>query len=239
MNWDVWNEVEKILLDARVSPLIAVVPDNQDPGLQITPPAADFWDRVRTWQGCGWSIALHGYQHRYVTQEAGLIGLNRFSEFAGLPESVQAGKIQNGLAIFEREGVKADAWIAPAHSFDAATLRVLARYGPRLISDGFARWPFVDRLGLFWVPQQLWWFARRRSGVWTVCFHCNPWKSGEIERFRGDLIAYRQEITSLTEVIAQFQGRQHSMADTLDAAVYGGTRSKYRAVRRIGNFLFR
>lgn len=32
-NWDVWEPVEATLLDAGVRPLVAVVPDNQDPKL--------------------------------------------------------------------------------------------------------------------------------------------------------------------------------------------------------------
>lgn len=240
MNWNVWREIESILLVAGIAPMIAVVPDNQDPELRVASPAQDFWDRVRTWQARGWSVALHGYQHRYVTQESGLIGLNRYSEFAGLPESVQAEKIRKGLTIFEREGVKADAWIAPAHSFDYTTLKVLAQYGPKLINDGFARWPYMDRFGLFWVPQQLWRFDRRRSGVWTVCFHCNLWTGDQLDAFHRDLITYRSEIAALSDIVKQFQGRGHSLADTLHAAVYGRTRkSRWRVIRRIGNLIFR
>jgi len=240
MNWSVWREVEAAVLDAGISPLIAVVPDNRDPVLQVDAPAVDFWDRVRGWQARGWSIALHGYQHRYLTKKSGLIGLNRFSEFAGLPEPVQAEKIRAGLAVFERERVRADAWIAPAHSFDRATLRVLARHGPHVISDGFARWPFVDGLGLFWVPQQLWWFAPCGSGVWSICLHCNPWTRQDIERFRRDLTVYRSSISSLPEVLLQFQGRQRALADILYAAVYGrAMRSRNGVVRRLGSILCR
>src|SRR5260370_42375028 len=54
------------LMARRLKPILAVVPDNQDPMLKVDAPVADFWDRVRQWQARGWTIALHGYQHRYV-----------------------------------------------------------------------------------------------------------------------------------------------------------------------------
>jgi peptidoglycan/xylan/chitin deacetylase (PgdA/CDA1 family) len=236
MNWDVWNEIESILLETGVAPVIAVVPDNQDPELQIAPPVEDFWDRVRSWQARGWSIALHGYQHHYVTKESGLIGMNNYSEFAGLPESVQAKKIQKGLAIFESEGVTADTWIAPAHSFDQTTLRVLANNGLLFVSDGYSRWPYLDQHGIFWVPQQFCWFTPCRSGVWTVCFHCNHWTRELLDRFRRDLLAYREEISTLTEITAQFHGRHHSLSDTVHAVFYGNLlTSRYKQIRRLGS----
>ena len=49
----------------------------------VAPPADDFWARVRGWQARGWAIGLHGYQHRYVTHDGGLVPLNQRSEFAG------------------------------------------------------------------------------------------------------------------------------------------------------------
>src|SRR5262252_3697380 len=73
MNWQVWSEIEAALLDQDLKPILAVVPDNQDPVLKVDPPVEDFWERVRTWQARGWTIALHGYQHRYVTHSPGIV----------------------------------------------------------------------------------------------------------------------------------------------------------------------
>ncbi len=30
MNWDMWSRIESVLLEHKISPLLAVVPDNQD-----------------------------------------------------------------------------------------------------------------------------------------------------------------------------------------------------------------
>ena len=111
MCWSTWNQIERILIDQDVRPILAVVPDNQDPELDREPADPRFWERVRGWQARGWTIALHGYQHRYVTQSPGLVGLNRYSEFAGLPYAEQHRKLSAGLAIFEREGIQPQLWV--------------------------------------------------------------------------------------------------------------------------------
>src|SRR2546429_7960195 len=103
MNWAMWNNVESILHRHGVKPILAVVPDNRDPKLAVDAPRADFWERVRDWQAQGWTIAVHGYQHAYVTRDAGILRLNRYSEFAGLPYDDQKRKIESALSILSRE----------------------------------------------------------------------------------------------------------------------------------------
>src|ERR1051326_483182 len=93
LNWRVWSRLESILERHRVKPLLAVVPDNRDAKLMVDAPDPDFWARVRDWQARGWTIALHGYQHAYVTTDSGIVGLNAYSEFAGLAYAEQKRKI--------------------------------------------------------------------------------------------------------------------------------------------------
>src|SRR5579871_6358303 len=100
MNWAAWFKIEEALQKNGVRPLVAVIPDNHDPQFRIVPPRSDFWDHVRRWQSLGWTIGLHGYQHAYVTRSAGLLGIHRASEFAGLPLEEQAHKIKRALEIF-------------------------------------------------------------------------------------------------------------------------------------------
>src|ERR1051326_9565196 len=73
MRWDMWSEIEKRLIQYDIKPILAVVPDNRDPVLQVDRPRRDFWVRVRRWQEQGWTIALHGYQHLYVAKAGGLV----------------------------------------------------------------------------------------------------------------------------------------------------------------------
>jgi peptidoglycan/xylan/chitin deacetylase (PgdA/CDA1 family) len=202
MNWMVWEEIEAELAANDVRPLLAVVPANEDRTLMVAPPADDFWTRVRGWQARGWAIGLHGYQHRYLTHDGGLVPLNDRSEFAGLTADEQTDKLQRAVEIFRREGIHPDAWIAPGHSFDGATLAALRGLGVEVVSDGFFLSAHRDPAGMLWIPQQLWGFHYRPLGLWTVCFHHNGWTPADLGRFRRDLAAYRDRIVSLSEVLA-------------------------------------
>jgi predicted deacetylase len=200
MNWDVWAKVEALLIERRIKPILAVVPNNQDPLLMTGPSQADFWARVRGWQKLGWTIALHGYEHRYVSANPGLIGINTRSEFAGLPRHLQLEKLKSGLAIFKDNGVTADAWVAPGHSFDAVTVALLVELGVQVISDGYFFRP-VKALGVTWVPQQLWRFRLLPAGVWTVCYHANNFLQTDIDRLAGHLSQFSSRLTSVSELL--------------------------------------
>jgi predicted deacetylase len=217
MNWRVWDKIEAILQDARVQPLLGVVPDNHDQKLKHGPPDSNFWSRVRDWQARGWSIGMHGYRHEYLTRSAGLIGINGFSEFAGLSALAQAERIDGALQVFEEQGVRADAWVAPAHSFDHTTVSLLGRSGLRVISDGLFRYPVRTCEGVLWVPQQLWRLRRCPPGVWTVAYHINAWDRRQIQRFRDDVTRFAGAITSLRETVELHGGRTLRWSDRVCA----------------------
>ena len=220
MNWEVWREIEKILVEHGVKPILAVVPDNRDPKLRVDEPHPHFWEEVRKWQSWGWTIGLHGYQHAYVTTNAGYVGINRYSEFAGLPASEQREKLRRGIAIFRKEGVTPDLWIAPAHSFDRHTLEALQAEGVDVVSDGFFPAPGRDGRGIFWAPQQMWWFANRRRGVWTVCLHHNEWTQARLDEFRDEVKRRRERLTSVEEMLDVYGGRKLSVMDKAFAKGY-------------------
>jgi hypothetical protein len=213
MNWAVWDAIESQLIRHSVRPILAVVPNNRDPRLAVDSPRADFWERVRCWQRARYTIALHGYEHRYVNNNPGLMRLTYQSEFAGLSRNEQEAKLRMGLEIFAKYGVRVDAWAAPAHSFDRTTVAVLADLGVSVISDGLWPWPFTDDLGVTWVPQQLWNFAPKPAGIWTVCCHHNNWTPRKIEDFATNLEAYASTITDMATVIHTFSGRRATLTD--------------------------
>jgi len=212
MNWDIWNQVESTLQRRSIKPILAIVPDNRDPKLIVDAPKADFWMRVRDWQAQGWTIAIHGYQHTYVTQNAGIIGLNRYSEFAGLSYTEQKLKIEAALAILDREQIQPEFWIAPAHAFDETTVRVLVEHGIRLISGGFYLRP-IKKLDATWIPQQLWSFHRMPVGLWTVCFHSNNFSESRIRQFDHDIERFQKAIVSVPEVLKEYAPRPENRAD--------------------------
>ena len=212
MDWSTWNPLEELLLRKGLKPILAVIPDNQDPRLKIDPPAPDFWDRVRAWQARGWAIGLHGYQHLYVNAESGIMKFPKKSEFAGLSYAEQLEKVRLGVEIFAREGVNADAWIAPSHSFDWVTVAALRELGIHTISDGLALRPYRDALGNVWIPQQS---GRMRAlpwGVWTFCYHLDDFQGTEWLTFTRQLERLRPRMISLAEARAMGD-RAFSLAD--------------------------
>ena len=235
MNWRVWAEIESVLVQRQIKPILAVVPDNHDPGLQVDVPAPDFWERVRAWQERGWTIGLHGFQHRYVSRNAGLVATRKKSEFAGLPAAQQREKLRCGVKILEREGITPRVWIAPGNTFDAATVALLPEFAIRIICDGYFRFPYVCPVtpsdgekvsegrvrglsgaslisnegdGMTWVPQQLFYFRPAPSGVWTVCYHHNNWTASQMRKFREDTDGYSANIASLEEVLERNTPRE-------------------------------
>ncbi len=208
MNWAVWSEIEAALLEHRLKPILAVVPDNQDPVLRVAAPIQDFWQRARQWQARGWTLALHGFQHKYTARRSGLVTPRKLTEFAGLPAAEQEEKLRRGAEIFERQGIKPRVWIAPNDSFDRTTVSLLAQFGIRIICDGYFRVPFVCRQKMVWIPQQLYGFRPAPPGVWTVCYHHNHWTASDLGRFRKDLIWHRPDIWSLDQVTQAWADRR-------------------------------
>lgn len=221
MNWDMWDQIETILCDLDIKPILAVIPDNKDKTFEYCQERFDFWDRVRQWQEWNWAIGLHGHQHLYVTKDAGILGPNPYSEFSGLLYEEQKNKLERATAIFRREKIESRLWIAPAHSFDEITLQILKELNITIISDGISFKPYIDLRGLLWVPVQV---ARIRGiysfGTWTVCFHHNTWTQQELNRFQQDVTRFRQNISSLDDVLTIYGGRSYSLTDVAFRYVY-------------------
>jgi predicted deacetylase len=219
MNWPVWNRIEEILERYGIRPILAVIPDNRDPKLSFQPPDPRFWEKVRAWQSRNYTIAVHGYQHLYVNRNPGMMRLKRDSEFAGLPFQTQEDLVKRARMVFEAEGVHADVWVAPSHSFDETTVAALASQGIRIISDGLWPWPFTDHRGITWIPVQLPWFEEKSYGVWTVCCHHNSWTAKDIKRLAEQLETFASRMTDVPTVLRDFGGRKLTLRDRIAAAV--------------------
>lgn len=201
MNWENWYEIEKILLAENISPILAVIPDNQDRKLNVgNKDEQEFWDYIRECDRRGWTIAMHGYQHIYETDQNGIFGTNNKSEFAGLDCGFQQQKIQQSIAKFTNENINTDVFVAPSHSFDTNTLKILSENRVLYISDGFYT-RIVQRFGQKFIPQQLWRFRDLPFGTWTVCMHSDTMTLSDIEKFERDVKRYRNQITSFNEAV--------------------------------------
>ena len=174
-----WDKIETICDKYEIKPLIAVIPNNKDKSMMVDKYDEKFWDKIRDWQKKGWHIALHGFEHLYVTNKSGFLPFNKQSEFAGLSLKEQMIKIKKGWAIFQKEQIKSNIWIAPSHTFDRNTLLALKQEtNIDKISDGIALFPFI-KYEFKWLPQQVWKFRKMPFGVWTSCFHPNTMNENE------------------------------------------------------------
>lgn len=175
MNWDRFFMLKNVFIKYNIKPIIGVIPNNEDEALKKYPFCEfDFWEEIRTLQDIhNWSIALHGYDHKYLTTESGLLEINKRSEFAGLIKEEQCKKINMGKEIFEQQRIKIAAFMAPAHSYDLITLKCLVENGINVVTDGFGLYPYYKYEILF-VPQL---FSKPRNtvfrGVYTWCIHTN------------------------------------------------------------------
>ena len=169
-----WQRIFNILDYYGVRPMVGIIPHNEDPLQMIDAPDAEFWDEVKLWAEKGYAIAMHGYNHCYLTDK-GLDGLNplwRRSEFAGVSLGVQRQKIADGYNIFLKQGVRPKYFFAPSHTFDENTLEALRECTDiRIISDTIAQRPY--RLGVFVFIPQLGGrcIEMKIPGVWTFCLH--------------------------------------------------------------------
>lgn len=212
MNWEVWDKIETILVHHHVKPILAIVPFNQDPDLIVMPARDDFWEQVRRWQAKGWCIAMHGYDHGYITKDAGLVGINARSEFAGLSREIQYQKLSAGIEVFRQHDVNIDVWVAPAHSFDKLTVELLTSLGINYISDGFY-FRTVKYLGALWIPQQLWRLRHMPFGLWTSCYHINSYSSSDIDNLERQFCDFKDNIVSFLDVVSSKRSNSITVLD--------------------------
>lgn len=173
MHIEKWARIEGLLDANGIKPLVGVIPLNRDPLMEQFPMDPMFWDKARRWQEKGWRIALHGYEHVYSTQCAGINPVHNKSEFAGHPLEIQREKIREGFRILKEKGLNPTAFFAPSHTFDRNTLEALRLESDiRVISDTVANEPYC-RYGFTFIPQQAGRVRELPFKVTTICLHPN------------------------------------------------------------------
>jgi predicted deacetylase len=193
-----WARMEEILDKYHIKPIVGVIPDNQDPKCVINQPDENFWDRVSgVWQAKGWAIALHGYQHKYVTDQGGLVPINQKSEFAGLSLAAQKEKIKKAWQVFQSHNIIPKIWVAPSHTFDINTLKALQQEtNIKIISDGIAFKEYYE-YGFHWIPQQFWRFRKMPFGTYTICLHPNTMQDKDFESLERTLAMHQNRFINV------------------------------------------
>lgn len=200
MDWEKFERLAALFEQYQIHPIIGVVPDNRDETLHIQEPRTDFWERMCSLQEQGWVIAQHGFTHVYVNKESGLLKVNPFSEFAGLPYQEQYEKLKEGQEILKKQGIHTTMFMAPGHSFDRQTLRALKTLGFTSVTDGYCSRPYC-RGGLIFLPCTLS-APRLPKRFDTLCLHSNSMGLAQFD------------------ALADFIGRHHKLIKNADALCF-------------------
>lgn len=187
MDVDKWSRMEELLDCYSIKPIVGIIPKNEDPKMKgVYEKNGHFWDIVNRWIKKGWTPAMHGYEHRYVSEDGGINPVNHKSEFAGLPYEEQRVKIREGYRILLKHDICPELFFAPSHTFDEKTMEALfVETSIRVISDTIA-WD-VYKNGTFWfIPQQSGRVRALPFETVTFCYHPNTMNNNmfeELEEF--------------------------------------------------------
>jgi predicted deacetylase len=198
-----WQRIEDLLDTYDVRPMVGVIPANEDRKQLIDSTDIGFWSKVSIWKKKGWAIALHGFDHCFISDD-GMKGLNPLwerSEFAGVSLEVQKEKIRKGMAVFRNNGIEPKYFFAPAHTYDANTLIALREESNiRIISDTIATKPY--RQGDFvFIPQLGGHCAEMKiPGIWTFCLHPSTMKDVDFVATEKFLQAHKDEMLGFEEL---------------------------------------
>ena len=177
-----WQAVEDLLDKYGVKPIVGIIPDNQDPDLLKYCKDKKFWEKAKGWQEKGWTIALHGFHHKYLTDKMGVNPFWRRSEFAGVPANQQCEMLRDGEQILKRHGLDPIVFFAPSHTFDKNTIMALKNSTKiRVVSDTIAT-DIYFKDGIYYMPQQV---GRLRNNIFnntTKCVHPNEITKDELKR---------------------------------------------------------
>ena len=218
MDFDKWIRMKKLLDKYDIKPLFGIIPKNADKSI-ITKYSQNpkFWNLMNSWIKNGWIPAMHGYEHKYETQNGGINPVNMRSEFAELPYEIQAEKIRNGYQILVDHGIKANVFFAPSHTFDKNTLRAIKQETPiRIISDTIATDSY-SRYGFTFVPQQAGRMRKLPFPTVTFCYHPNTMQNADFEYLEDFLQANKNRFITFP---LEESKRRYSMIDKLLQCLY-------------------
>jgi predicted deacetylase len=211
-----WERFLPLIEEFGIKPILAVIPDNRDPALQVSSPDPEFWNGMRAMEAAGASIGLHGYRHLCDSRGDSALALHRNSEFAGVEEGVQREWIRGGLEVLRSHGLNPKLWVAPRHGFDGHTLSVLREQGIHVLSDGFARTAY-RRGGLTWIPQQLWAPVDKPKGLWTICIHPGTAGNSLVAQLQVFVRDHAAQFTSVERVLEELKPGELSLGERLYA----------------------
>lgn len=223
MNHEKWDRVEQLFDSFHIKPLVGVIPDNQDTDFQW-PIDKYFWEKVQNWQKKGWEIALHGVHHKYHEVSPGSCFQKTHgthSEFTELPLETQEKLLEEGLTIFRSHHINTHCFYAPAHNYDANTVKALKTVGGgiRYISDGYALRPF-QKNGMTFVPSVCDGPFRMPFGIFTYVFHPSYMSGKEYKELADFIKAEYKNVIPIEKSLKKIQNRQGFVGCMLEYSMY-------------------
>lgn len=202
MDFDKFNRVKAILDEAGLKALIGIVPYCKDQTLRIEKYHDDFKEFIEGLVVAGWSVALHGYNHVYTSKSKGIFPINEFSEFAGVDYDKQDVMIRQGIAQLSEWGVSPELFMAPGHTFDKNTLKVLKANGIYKITDGFGETPYIrDEISFYPISKKRSECTSDKPGYSTYVLHTNTMTDKDIEKFEKLIKDNREHFISYDEYL--------------------------------------
>lgn len=222
-NLEKWNRIEELLSKYGVKPLVGIIPHCEDKMMSEFLCDAYFWDTVLKWEKKEWCIAMHGYNHVYISQDKGINPVNSISEFAGVPLDTQCMKIREGVRIFREHGIEPKVFFAPAHTMDLNTIRALKQESEiRIVSDTIANDSY-NKWGITFVPQQSGRVRKLPFKVVTFCYHPNVMTDDDIQYLEEFIQKNREQFISFPMTKSN---RHMTVYDKFLQKLYFGGRKK-------------
>lgn len=224
-----WCRMEVLLDEFGVKPMVGVIPDCRDDKLKIICEDAKFWEDVLEWQRKGWSIAMHGYNHCYISDK-GMHGLNPMwerSEFSGVSLEIQRNKIRIGIEILKSKRLCPQFFFAPSHTFDENTLIALKEESDiRVVSDTIGRYPY--KYGDFYFLPQITGhcFKFPFGGIYTFCFHPNTMRESDFKALENFLKVNKNRFIGFGDIDLSKYGKKKLFDRFLSWTFF-----KYRKIR--------
>ncbi len=202
MDWEKFYFFLNLFREVGITPLLGIVPMNQDDNLRRNDVKASFWEEMRKLQEQGYVLALHGYRHVYQTKSGGMFPLNNFSEFAGRTYAEQREDLQAAKQILENNGIQTDIFMAPAHSYDKNTIKALKDLGFTKITDGFGNKPYIWN-GITYYPISfiLGKSLKKKRGYTTMVIHANTMTKKDEEYYKNLFATYGKDMISYSNYL--------------------------------------
>ena len=214
-----WTRIEELLDKYNIKPIVGIIPDNKDKSLiEKYKKDQDFWQKAKKWKNKGWTIALHGCNHEYITNDGGINPVNRRSEFAGVSYEEQCRKIENGIKILEKYEMYPEIFFAPSHTFDLNTIKALIeKSNIRIISDTIANDVYYKD-DMYFIPQQSGKVRMLPFKIVTFCYHPNTMEEKDFNILEDFLNKYNKKFITVKEI--KLKKRKLNIIDNMLRKLY-------------------